>query len=198
VVTRGGRAALYNWKRTKEDEVAADSRQAVLTLFEAHGAAIYRFALVLLRHHYDAEDVVQETYVKLLDHLSAPRSGGGTDANLRGWLFTVAANACRDRMRRRSRWIPWTPANDSAVEPPPLHDEDGRLKAVRQAMSQLPARDRLLVALRAQGLSYREIAAAANVRPVSVGRLLARALHKWERACAAAPALPHAYGGSSS
>jgi RNA polymerase sigma-70 factor (ECF subfamily) len=170
------------------------TRRDVLELFEQHGAAVYRFALVLLRHHHDAEDVVQETYVKLLDHLkvSAP------DTNLRGWLFTVAANACRDRMRRRSRWIPWTPLNDSAVEPPLLHDEDGRVKAVRHAMSQLAPRDRLLVALRAQGLSYREIAAAARVRPVSVGRLLARALEKWERAYASAPALPHAYGRSSS
>jgi RNA polymerase sigma-70 factor, ECF subfamily len=200
-VTIRGRGALYNWQRRKR-AMATDSRQAVLALFEEHGAAIYRFALVLLRHHHDAEDVVQETYVKLLDHLQALRRSSGQagdgDTNLRGWLFTVAANACRDRMRRRSRWIPWTPVNDSVVEPPLLHDEDGRVKAVRQAMSRLPARDRLLVALRAQGLSYREIAAAAQVRPVSVGRLLARALKKWERAYAAAPALPHAYGRSSS
>ena len=110
----------------------------------------------------------------------------------------MAANACRDRLRRRSRWIPWTPLNDSAVEAPLLDDEDGRLKAVRLAMSKLPPRDRLLVALRAQGLSYREIAAAARVRPVSVGRLLARAMDRWERAYATAPALPHAFGRSSS
>ena len=174
--------------------MATDSRQGVLALFEEHGAAIYRFALVLLRHRYDAEDVVQETFVKLIDHLER----GTPDTNLRGWLFTVAANACRDRMRRRSRWIPWTPANDSAIEPAALPDEDGKLKAVRHAMLQLSARDRLLVALRAQGLSYREIAAAAHVRPVSVGRLLARAMEKWERAYADAPALPHAYGRSSS
>jgi RNA polymerase sigma-70 factor (ECF subfamily) len=173
---------------------AETARRDVLTLFEAHGAVVYRFALVQLRHHQDAEDVVQETFLKLLDHVAAGRA----DTNLRGWLFTVAANACRDRMRRRRRWIPWSPVNDRAAEPPPLPDEDGRLRAVRQAMSRLSPRDRMLVALRAQGLSYREIAAAARVRPVSVGRLLARALSRWERACASAPALLHAYGRSSS
>src|SRR5688572_16478109 len=92
-----------------------DRRQQALRLFEEHGAAVYRFALVLLRHHQDAEDVVQETCVKLLTHLQGLRlSSGraGEDTNLRGWLFTVAANACRDRLRRRSRWIPWTPLND--------------------------------------------------------------------------------------
>jgi len=159
------------------------ARQDVLALFEAHGPAVYRFALVLLRHREDAEDVVQEAFLKLLDHVR----GGGGAANLRGWLFTVAANACRDRIRRRARWIPWTSDNDPAVDPPPLHDEDGRLRTVRHALSQLSPRDRLLVALRAQGLSYREIAAAARVRPVSVGRLLARALERWERAYVPAP-----------
>lgn len=166
------------------------SRREVLALFERHGAAVYRFALVLLRHREDAEDVVQETFLKLLDHVGA----GRPDTNLRGWLFTVAAHACRDRMRRRVRWIPWTDAHDREVEPQALADEDGRLAVARAAMRQLKPRDRLLVALRAQGLSYAQIAAASGVRAASVGRLLARALRKWERACAAVPALPHAYG----
>jgi RNA polymerase sigma-70 factor (ECF subfamily) len=155
-----------------------DFRQSVLALFEEHGAAVYRFALAVLRRREDAEDVVQDTFVKLLHHA---RSGGDA-TNLRGWLFTVAANGCRDRMRRRWRWIPWRTEDDFAVGPPTLHDEDGRVAAARNALLRLAPRDRLLVALRARGLSYREIAAAAGVRPVSVGRLLARALERWERA----------------
>lgn len=173
---------------------AERARRDVLALFEAHGAAVYRFALVQLRHRQDAEDVVQDTFLKLLNHLS----GGAAGTNLRGWLFTVAANGCRDRMRRRRRWMPWNPLDERGADPPPLPDEDGRLKAVRQAMSRLSPRDRVLVALRAQGLSYREIAAAARVRPVSVGRLLARALARWQRACAPDQAPSHAYGRSSS
>jgi RNA polymerase sigma-70 factor, ECF subfamily len=144
-------------------------------LFDAHAAALYRFALMLLRHHQDAEDVVQECFLKLLRHLE----GGGNTDNLRGWLFTVAAHAARDRQRRRQRWLPWTPAHDAIVAPPHLPDEDGRLRAARAAMQRLPARDRLLVALRANGLSYREIADAAGIKPASVGRLLARALDRW-------------------
>lgn len=170
------------------------TRREVLTLFEQHGGAVYRFALVLLRHHQDAEDVVQETYLKLLGHLTA----GGAADNLRGWLFTVAAHACADRMRRRSRWMPWPAEHEPAVVPAALHDEDSRLHAVRLALRQLSRRDRLLVALRAQGLTYREIAAASRIRPSSVGRLLARALERWERAYAGGANLSHAYGRSSS
>jgi RNA polymerase sigma-70 factor (ECF subfamily) len=147
-------------------------------LFQEHGAAVYRFAAVLVRHHQDAEDVVQETFIKLLRHLD----GGGDATNLRGWLFTVAAHAARDRQRRRARWVSWRPAHDAQVPAPLLPDEDGRLKRARDALQRLPRRDRLLLALRAQGLSYRDIAVAARIRPASVGRLLARAVDRWEAA----------------
>lgn len=169
-------------------------RREVTALFRAHGPAIYRFALVLLHHPQDAEDVVQETYLKLLRHLEA----SGDTSNLHGWLFTVAAHACRDRMRQRRRWVVWSPANDRRVAPVELPDEDGRLGALREAMRRLSARDRLLLTLRAQGLSYREIADAARLRPASVGRLLARALDRWERAYASHKVLPHPFGRSPS
>jgi RNA polymerase sigma-70 factor (ECF subfamily) len=167
-------------------EAPTDPSQAARSLFEEHGEAIYRFASVLLRHHQDAEDVVQETFLKLLRHLS----GGGSTENIRGWLFTVAAHAARDRQRRRLRWIPWASAHDPGVAPPSLPDENGRLRSVRDALRRLSSRDRLLLALRAEGLSYREIAAAAGIRPSSVGRLLARAVTRWSRACRQTPAIP--------
>ena len=154
--------------------MTSESR-AARELFEAHGAAVYRFALVLLKQHQDAEDCVQETFLKLLRHLDA----GGDTSNVRGWLFTVAAHAARDRQRRRRRWVAWLPAHDAQVPPASLPDEDGRLKRAREALQRLPERDRLLLALRAQGLSYRDIAAAARIRPSSVGRLLARAVDRW-------------------
>ena len=147
-------------------------------LFRQHGAAVYRFALVLVRQHQDAEDVVQETFMKLLQHLQA----GGNADNLRGWLFTVAAHAARDRQRRRLRWLPWTLKAEPSTAPAALPDEDGRYRALRDALRGLSDRDRLLLALRAQGLSYREIAAASGIKDSSVGQLLARATARWSRA----------------
>jgi RNA polymerase sigma-70 factor (ECF subfamily) len=157
---------------------AESAAQASQALFDEHGQAVYRFAVVMLRHHQDAEDVLQETFLKLLHHLR----GAGSPTNLRGWLFTVAANAARDRLRRRTRWIPWASTHDAAIAPPVLADEDGRQRAVRAAIERLSTRDRLLLGLRAQGLSYREIASASGIRESSVGRLLARAVERWGRA----------------
>lgn len=151
----------------------------VQQLFQEHGPAVYRFALTLLHEHHDAEDVLQETFLKLLHHLQV----GGGSSNLRGWIFTVAAHAARDRQRRRARWIPWAAAHDRVVAPPSLADEDGRLRVMRLVAYRLSPRDRLLLALRAQGLSYREIASAAGIRASSVGRLLARAIDRWGQAC---------------
>jgi RNA polymerase sigma-70 factor (ECF subfamily) len=162
----------------------------VLELFREHGTPIYRFALVLCRQRDEAEDVAQETFLKLLQHLER----GGDTTNLRGWLFTVAAHACRDRQRRRLRWLPWSATSEPSVDPPVLRDEDGRIEAARDGLSRLPRRDRLLLTLRAQGLSYRDIAAATDIRPASVGRLLARAIDRWERSSNAAPPVSHALG----
>ena len=157
---------------------SAEAVDRTRELFSEHGTGIYRFAAALTRHAQDAEDVVQETFLKLFQHLEA---GGNTD-NVRGWLFTVAAHAARDRQRRRMRWLPWSPAYEGRVEASALPDEDGRRRALRASLRHLSDRDRLLLALRAQGLSYRDIADAAGVKASSVGQFLARAIDRWTRA----------------
>ena len=152
-----------------------------LQLFEAHGTALFRFARVLVREPADAEDVVQTAFVRLLDHLGR----GGSRANLKAWLFTVSANLCRDRLRTRRRWLPWLPEHDrllTATVEVAARDPEAFFLATVQALA---PRDRLLLALKAQGLSYREIAAASGIRPTSVGRLLARAMARWHRERAA-------------
>ena len=154
----------------------ADPPAEALRLFNEHGGAIYRFCRSMLRNESEAEDVVQETFLKLLQHLKAD----SVRSNIRSWLFTVAANACRDRMRWRMRWLPWSEEEDQRTVPPSEDDEDRR--RARATLRQLAPRDRMLLSLRANGLSYREIAVATGIREQSVGRLLARAVDRWKRA----------------
>jgi RNA polymerase sigma-70 factor (ECF subfamily) len=155
-------------------------RQEAMCLFDEHGAALYRFCLFTLRHQQDAEDVVQDTFLKLLQHLAH----GATRSSVRSWLFTVAANGCRDRYRRRIRWLPWRDDKDrrvAAADAELACEQDEQRAALQQAARTLRPRDRLLLMLRVQGLSYREIGVAAGIPEASVGRLLARALARWKQ-----------------
>jgi RNA polymerase sigma factor (sigma-70 family) len=150
-------------------------------VFDEHASGVFRLARLMLGSADEAEDVVQETFLKLTAHLDAARPL----PNLRGWLYTVAAHACRDRQRGRWRWLPWVAELDRrpAFERADSGDAAAPIHAAIRALGQ---RDRLLIALRVQGLDYREIAAASGIKPASVGRLLARALDRLSAAMAAA------------
>ncbi len=148
----------------------------VSSLFDLHAGGLYRLALAMLRDPDPAQDVVQDTFARLIEHLRTH----GPLTNPRGWLYTVAAHACRDRQRRMGRLLPWIRERDTrrAIEAPDRFDGT---HAVLDAIRMLSARDRLLIALRAQGLSYQEIGDASGIRHTSVGRLLTRALNRLQK-----------------
>jgi RNA polymerase sigma-70 factor (ECF subfamily) len=158
---------------------AVDPQAETLRLFQEHGAALLRFCRSVLHHTGDSEDVVQETFLKLLDHLQR----SGDRRNLKSWLFTVAANACRDRTKWRMRWLPWSAERDERTVDPDVRLKPGTTDVARAAFRALAPRDRLLLSLKAQGLSYKDIAAASGIRAQSVGRLLARAVDRWRKQC---------------
>ena len=93
----------------------------VASLFDLHADGLYRLAVAMLREPDAAQDVVQDTFVRLIAHVEA----GGALPNARGWLYTVAAHACRDRQRRLARWLPWIAERDTrrAPESPDRRDE---------------------------------------------------------------------------
>ncbi len=141
----------------------------VLSLYREHGKHLFGYAFGLLGRRADAEDVVQDAFLRLSEHVAA----GGPDSNLRAWLFRVTTNLCRDILRSRRR---------VAGSLPERQTSDGdvlRALAIRRVLAGLEIRDRTLVALRGLGLSYAEISVAAGVNPASVGKLLARALERF-------------------
>lgn len=166
-------ATLPSSSRSPVVEVTRPAEGIVAELFDRHAAGLYRLGLAMLGEPDQAQDVVQDTFLRLIAHVEA----GGALPNARGWLYTVAAHASRDRQRRRWRWLPWVAALDRRPAPESPDASVGR-EAVLRGIRALAPRDRLLVALRAQGLSYQEIAEATGTRSASVGRLLARAIDR--------------------
>src|SRR5258708_15659 len=79
------------------EEVLPD--QEVIQLFDDARTALRRYMILLGTSPEDADDGVQEAFLRLHKHLESGRERG----NLRGWLFQVAKNLVRDR--RKSAWI---------------------------------------------------------------------------------------------
>ena len=78
---------------------SARSADAVEAAIRAYGNPLYRLCFVMLRNESDAEDAVQETFIRYLQ--KAPRFEAPDHE--KAWLITVAANQCRDLLRFRKR-----------------------------------------------------------------------------------------------
>jgi RNA polymerase sigma-70 factor (ECF subfamily) len=123
-----------------------------------------------------ASDIVQETFLRLFKCMS-----DGVDIrNPKAWLFRVAANLCCSRCRRidRSERVRRESQTEMHVVSSP---EDGlirreQLAQVQVAIEELTTRERLLVMLYQENLSYAEIAQVTGIRVTSVGKLLSRAI----------------------
>ncbi|MFN0097715.1 MAG: sigma-70 family RNA polymerase sigma factor [Gemmatimonadaceae bacterium] len=162
------------------DPSAFDARFRLL--FDAECPRIMR---VLTRLSGDAElaaDLAQEAFIRLHDRGAMPDVPGA-------WLISVALNLLRNTrsMERRRREL-LTLERGAAVhsEATVLPDEvtaredAERLQAqVRVALDRLPARERQLLLLRAEGYGYREIAEALSLNAASIGVMLARAKERF-------------------
>jgi RNA polymerase sigma-70 factor (ECF subfamily) len=129
----------------------------------------------------DSEDIIQETFLALFEHLRR----GKSRRNLRGWLFRVAHNLARKKFR--SRHDPQSiNFEDSLVDPAPNPEDQlaasqtkVRLMAIVRA---LPEQYRWCLYLRAEGLRYREIAEVLDMSLGSVSLCLERSLARIARA----------------
>jgi RNA polymerase sigma-70 factor (ECF subfamily) len=157
-------------------------RDAVLMLFDSCAPAVRRYVRSCGIAPDVADDIVQETFVALFQHL---RRGGGRE-NLRGWLMRVSHNLAlkhRRREGRRGRWQrSWNPLVDNVCDPAvgpaeawAARENQHRLRA---ALRVLPERDRQCVALRAEGLQYRDIARTLGISLGSVAKSMARAVSR--------------------
>ena len=117
--------------------------------------------------------------LSLLEH-DLPRD------EVRPWIFVVATNLARDRVRKRERRRRLLVANQepriTSGSPHEDLERAERVAAVRRALERLSERDRQMLLMREEGFRYSEIAEAVGVRSTSVGALVARALKRFSAA----------------
>jgi len=129
------------------------SADQVQTWVDRHGREIHAYLWRFLGDAQDAEDALQETFVRALRYRGRPV------AEPRAWLYTVAGNVARTQLRRRRRESAvLTPLDVEAPAPEGAAARD-RWEPVRRAVDALPSKQRQALLLRRyQGLSYGEIA----------------------------------------
>ena len=184
-------AKIVKFVPLKNEEQGAAQEQE-LASFEAlmlpHLDAAQNLAKWLLRNEQDAQDVVQEAYLRALKSF-----GGFHGSNGRAWLLTIVRNTSYTLMKKNRAVDLTTPFDEErhatdyeSVNPAALLEQTEDAELVREAMDHLPAEFREILVLRhLEGLSYKEIADIAQIPPGTVMSRLARARGKLKECLAA-------------
>src|SRR5215469_5075016 len=139
---------------------------------------LYSYALILTRNHAEAEDLVQETYVRALQAMGKLRAG----SNMKSWLFTILRNIWFNQLRKwrnGPQMIEIEVGNgvsNTIVEPSKnshdLYVSKMEIEQVQAAIQELPIQFREIILLREyEELSYQEI---ADILDCPVGTVMSR------------------------
>lgn len=136
--------------------------EAFAELVEFFHVRCLRYARYMLGEEEDAEEAVQDTFVRVYDHLGQFRP----DARFEPWLFRILANRCRtvrERRRRRESLVTTGELPVVAAEAPA--DSQDLLEEVEAALEELPTEQREAFLLRhVEDLSYEDMAVITGVR----------------------------------
>lgn len=151
--------------------------EAFEVLYRSTEKAVYALALSILRNPHDAEDIVQETYLKVraAAHLYVPQG------KPLAWLFTITKNLCRDLLRGQSRTEAAPDGAEDDLRFSYVSDPTDRL-VLEAAPKALGEEERQVVLLHAaSGLKHREIARDLGLPLSTVLSRYSRALKKLQR-----------------
>jgi RNA polymerase sigma-70 factor (ECF subfamily) len=155
----------------------------ILTLYDSLRLPLLRYSISFGLSAVDSEDIIQETFLALFDHLRKARS----QDNLRGWVFRVTHNlALKRRQSHRNQSAVISAENYQPEEylsdgpnPEQLAIEGERRARLVAIYKALPDADRHCLQLRAEGLTYREIAHVVGVSLGTVSNSLGRSLSRF-------------------
>lgn len=133
--------------------------------------SVFRYVRRLTGSRSQAEDVLQETFLKF--HLQL--ASESEIQHYRAWLFRVATNVVRDRRRSEVNSAIREENYAAKGEIVDFQDHLENKQIVRRVLGHLAPRMKQVLLLSAEGFSYREISGIADVEPAYVGVLLQRA-----------------------
>ena len=143
-------------------------------LLVEHLDAAHNLARWLMRNETEAEDVVQEAYLRAISRFTGFRGGDG-----RAWLLTIVRNTCHNRLRRRGPSGQYTDFDEAVhsvgrqtTNPEAVLLLAERTELVKKSLAELPADYREVLVLReSERLSYRKI---ENIAGIPLGAVMSR------------------------
>jgi RNA polymerase sigma-70 factor, ECF subfamily len=157
----------------------ATGTSEVTSLYRELREPLLRYLVCLGLSKDEAQDVVQDTFLSLHRHLTA----GGSQDNIRGWVFRVAHNQARNRQgsyhhRFTESLDPQFHSTLDETTPERVVLEKEKLQRLAKAVAALTNSERECLLLRAAGLRYREIGEALGMATSTVGDTVERAIKK--------------------
>jgi RNA polymerase sigma-70 factor (ECF subfamily) len=163
----------------------ARDEAAVRAIMQSNNRRLYRLARGILRNDGEAEDVVQETYVRAFTHLDQFHG----DSSLSTWLSRIAINEALGRLRRQRPGVEWTSLPQgtieaqiiqfplaSAVDPEKSMAQREIQHVVEHAIDELPEAFRIVFITRViEGMNVEETADILGLKPETVKTRLHRA-----------------------
>ena len=162
----------------------ATGESETTTLYRELRKPLLRYLVCLGLSMDEAQDVVQDAFLGLHRHVS----GGGSQENIRGWLFRVAHNQARNRQVSYERRFgaPLDPGFDVLLDeatPERVVLEKEKFRRMEKAIRFLTESERECLLLRAGGLRYREIGEVLDIPTSTVGDTVDRAIKKLAEKC---------------
>lgn len=152
--------------------------QAMADLYELTHNAVYGFALSILKHTEDAQDVAQDVYLHLYRSAGSYRSHGKPMA----WLLTVTRHLALDRLRMRGKVISLEERQEGQLPSSEEMGSDDRL-VLRSLLEVLGQEERQVITLHAlAGLKHREIARILDLPLATVLSKYSRGMKKLQLA----------------
>ncbi len=159
--------------------VAAGNRNALGKLYEDTHVAVFAFALSIVKNRQDAEDVMQDVYVRIWQSAADYREMGKAMA----WILTITRNAALMELRRKNKTMLFAPeeCQEMVVQNSDSNAEETLL--LGSVMEQLGEEERQIVILHAvAGLKHRESAQLLDMGLSTVLSKYSRALKKLRNA----------------
>ncbi len=146
------------------------------SLFKLYSPKLYGFALKYFKNETEAEELVQEVFVKVWENRQTLKS----DLSFKSYLFTIALNQIRKHFNKRAtslRYLESLQSDPGFSEQVTTDDYETTLRQIYQIIDQMPVRRReIFTKSKLEGKSSKDVAAELNISPGTVDNQVSEAL----------------------